>query len=109
MPTTLMSTKVQLRRMPEKMTGSAAGSRIFRNICDWVSLRLRPTLMSTCRTPIRPSVVLMMMGARPVIVDMTMIVMELRPNITRKSGKARTRGAAASAATQSSMARRRAL
>ena len=71
-----------------------------------MSLKLRPTSISTCRVPARPSTVFRITGARPAAKPIITIVVALRPKITRNSGYMSTIGAAASAPTHVSHASR---
>ena len=88
------------------MLGSAAGKRIFQNCWACVSLKLRPTSISTRRVPASPSTVLRMTGGRAATKPIITMVIALRPKITRNRGYMSTSGADASAATQVSHARR---
>ncbi len=91
------------------MVGNAAGNKILVNNCAPVSLKLLPTLMSTRRVPLSPSMVLRITGGRPAANPIMMMVQALRPKITRNSGYISTVGADARAATQVSVAWRRTL
>ncbi len=102
----LIIAKMRPSRSPTNTDGSAAGSRIFRNCCAPVSLKLRPTSISTGRVPARPSTVFRITGASPAAKPIITIVVALRPKMTRNSGYISTMGAAASAPTQVSQARR---
>jgi hypothetical protein len=82
----LIIAKIRPRRSPAKTVGTAAGKRIVRNCCHGVRLKLRPTRISTGRTPRSPSSVFRMTGGSPAAVPIAMIVQELRPKITRNSG-----------------------
>ena len=108
-PTMLMRVKISPSRMPTKMVGSAAGNMILMKSWVGLSLKLRPTLISTLRVAERPSMVLRITGGRPATKPIMMMVQALRPKITRKSGYISTVGADAMAATQVSVARRRML
>src|ERR1700686_4722717 len=77
-PTTLIKVKISPSRTPTKMVGSAAGNRILMNNCGPVSLKLRPTLMSTRRVPDRPSMVFRITGGRPATKPIMMMVQALR-------------------------------
>lgn len=68
------------------MVGMAAGNSIFQKRCMGVSLRLRPTSISTGLTRASPSMVLRITGASPATKPIMMMVSALRPKITRKSG-----------------------
>ncbi len=102
----LIIAKISPSRMPTNTEGSAAGNRIFQSSCDAVSLKLRPTSISTRGAPAKPSVVLRMTGASPEANPIITIVVALRPKMTRNNGYIRTIGAAASAPTHDSHAAR---
>ena len=89
------------------MVGNAAGKKIFQNSCTSVSLKLRPTSISTRRVPASPSMVFRITAGRPATKPIMMMVFSLRPKTTRNNGYISTVGADAMAATQVSVASRK--